>query len=45
MKKKINLLRFILYRELGLVNNNLLRNFYVVLPRNYDDHKFYFDQL
>ena len=44
MKKKINLLRFILFREIGK-SNILMRNYYVILPRNYDKHKFYLDQL
>ena len=39
-RKRINLLKYILYRQLG----KSYINFYIILSRNYDEHKFYFEQ-
>ena len=46
MKKRLNLARFIFYRTFG--KNYIYKRFgphYLVLPRNYSEHKFFLDQL
>ena len=46
MKKyRLNLTKFIVLRQLGNMVLDNYKPFKVILPRNFDDHRFYFDQL
>ena len=44
-RKQINLIKFLIYREFGIIDKHFYKKYYILLPRNYDNHKFYFDQL